>query len=81
MGTDLGSRYFGPLANISKEVLLVMLRSPVITWSAGLCMNGELQQVQSGGLDLKSSMLRSYNTFLSLNIFVVIWVYEIIGAN
>ena len=32
VGTGLGSRYFGPLANISKEVFLIMLRSPVITW-------------------------------------------------
>jgi len=29
----------------------------VITWSVGLYMNGELAQVQSGGLDLKSSIL------------------------
>jgi len=29
------------------------LRSPVITWPAGLCMNGKLAQVQSGGLDIE----------------------------
>ena len=55
---DLGSRYFGPLSNISRrEVLFVMLWSPV-----GLYMNGELVQVQSGGLGLKSSIFRSCNT-------------------
>ena len=48
----------GLLANTSrKEVLLIILRSPVITWPAGLYMNGELAQVQSGGLNLKSSIL------------------------
>jgi len=47
---DLDSRYLGPLANL--EVLLIILRSPV-----GLYMNGELAHVQSGGLDLKSSIL------------------------
>ena len=57
---DLASRYFGSLANTSrKEVSLITLRSPVITWSAGLCMNGELTQVQAGEVDLKSSILRS----------------------
>ena len=51
---DLGSRYFGPLANALRRVaLLTMLRSPVITWSAGLYRNGDVEQVQSGGLDLK----------------------------
>ena len=55
---DLGSRYLGPLANTSrKEVLLIILRSPVIMWPAGLYMYGELAQVQSGGLNLKSSIL------------------------
>ena len=53
---DLGSRYLGPLANTSrKEVLLIILRSPAITWPVGSYMNGGLAQVQSGGLDLKSS--------------------------
>ena len=55
----------GPLANTSRrEMLLIILRSPVITWSVGLYMNGELAQVQSGGIDLKSSILRSRNTFV-----------------
>ena len=40
-------------------------------------MNGELAQVQSGGLDLKSSILRSCNTFLSLNILFAIGVVEV----
>ena len=49
----LCSRYFGPLANTSrKEVLLIMLKSPVIMRPAGLCMNGEHAQVQLEGLDL-----------------------------
>jgi len=62
---DLGSRYLGPLANSSRrEVLLIILRSPVITWPVGLYVNGELAQVQSGGLDLKLSILRSCNTCL-----------------
>jgi hypothetical protein len=46
-----GSRYLGPLANTShREVLLIILRSPVIMWPVGLYMNEELAQVQSGGL-------------------------------
>ena len=53
---DLGSRYLGPLANTyRREMLLIILRSPVITWPVGLYMNGELAQVQSGDLDLKKS--------------------------
>jgi len=56
---------FSPLANNSRrEVLLIILRSPVITWPVGLYLNEDLAQVQSGGLDLKSSILRSYNTCL-----------------
>jgi hypothetical protein len=48
---ELGSRYLGPLANTShREVLLIILRSPVIMWPVGLYMNEELAQVQSGGL-------------------------------
>ena len=35
-------------------------------------MNGELAQMQSGGLDLKSSILRSRNTCLYLNF---VWRY------
>ena len=55
----------GPLSNTSRrEVLIIMSRSPGITWSAGLYMNEELEQAQSGGLDLKSSILRSCNSFL-----------------
>jgi hypothetical protein len=46
------------------EVLLIILRSPVITWPVGLYMNGELAQVQSGCLDLKSLILRSCNVGL-----------------
>jgi hypothetical protein len=62
---DLGSRYLGPLANTSRrEVLLIHLRSPVIRQPVELYMNGELAQVQSGGLDFKSSILRLGNTFL-----------------
>ena len=42
---DLGSRYLGPLANTSlREVLLIILRLPVITWPARLYMNGKLAQ-------------------------------------
>jgi hypothetical protein len=67
---DLGSRYLGPLANTSRrEMLLIILRSPVMTWPVGLYMNGELEQVQSGFLDLKSSILRSCNTCLQLIFF------------
>jgi hypothetical protein len=62
---DLGSRYLGPLANTSRrEVLLIHLRPPVIRQPVELYMNGELAQVQSGGLDFKSSILRLGNTFL-----------------
>jgi hypothetical protein len=53
---ELGSRYVGPLANISRacvEELLIMWKSPVITWSAGLYMNWELDCVQSEGIILK----------------------------
>ena len=50
---DLGSRYLGPLARTSRREVLIIVRSPVITWPVGLYMNGELAQVQSGGLDLK----------------------------
>jgi hypothetical protein len=42
-------------------------------------MNGELAQVKSGYLDLKSSMLRSCNTPLPLNISAaigVVYIYE-----
>jgi hypothetical protein len=47
---QISSRYLGPFANTSRrEVLLIILRSPVITWPAGLYMNGELAQAQSGG--------------------------------
>jgi len=62
---DLGSRYFGPFANLSRrEVLLIILRSPAITWLAGFYINEELAQVQWGDLYLKLSVLRSCNTFL-----------------
>ena len=47
-------------------------------------MNGELAQVQSGVLDLKSSILRSCNMCLQLNIFVAIgmvYANEIIGTH
>ena len=60
---DLCSRYFGPLDNtFSNEVLLTLLRSPVITWAAGLNVKWELAyaQLQSGDLDLQSS-IRVYN--------------------
>ena len=51
---DLGSRYLCALANTSRrEVLLLILRSPDIAWPVALYMNGELAQMQSGGLDLK----------------------------
>jgi hypothetical protein len=44
---DLGSRYFGPFANLSRrEVLLIILRSPAMTWLAELYINEELAQVQ-----------------------------------
>ena len=67
---DIGSLYLDPLANTSgREVLLITLRSSVITWPFGLYINVELVQVQSGGLDLKSSILGSRNTCLLLNIF------------
>jgi hypothetical protein len=58
---DLDSQYLGPLANTSRrEALLIILKSPV-----GLYMNGELAQMQSGRLDLKSSILRSCNPLLT----------------
>jgi hypothetical protein len=48
----LGSRYFYPLANTSgREVLMMMLRSPVIMWPAIIHMNGEQ------GFDMISSIL------------------------
>ena len=81
----LGSQHVGRLANTSRrEMLLIMLWSSVKTWPAGLYMNGERAQMQSGCLDLKSIILRSYKTFLQLNIFVAIcmvYVYEIIGTD
>jgi hypothetical protein len=40
-------------------VLLIILRSPVITLPVGLYTNGELAHVQSGGLDLKLHHIRS----------------------
>ena len=47
---NLGTRYFGPLVNTSRsKVLLIMLRSPVITWIAELYVNEELVHEQSGG--------------------------------
>ena len=62
---DLGSRYVSPLANTSRrEVLMIILTSPVIAWPAELYMNGELAHVQAGGLDFKSSILRSSNPCL-----------------
>ena len=56
----------------------------VITWPAGLYINGELAQVQPEGLDLTSSILKSCSTCLQLNIFVAIcmvYVYEIVSTN
>jgi hypothetical protein len=47
--------------------LKIILRSSVKTWPVGLYINGELAQMQSGGLDFKSSILRSCNTLLCLN--------------
>ena len=74
---DLGSQYLGPLANTSRrEVLLIMVRSPVIMWPVGLYMNGALVLVQSGGLDLKSSILRSRNTCLQLKTFELLVLYK-----
>ena len=64
--TNLGSRYFGPLLNtFRRDVFLIKLRSPVMTWPAGIYMNGKLGQVQSGGVDFQSSMLRFCRKFLS----------------
>ena len=48
---------------------------------ARIHMNWELGHVQSGWLDMKSSMLRYCNTFLKLNMIVAICVvydYEIL---
>jgi hypothetical protein len=64
--TDLGSRSFGPLLNtFRRDVFLIKLRSPLMTWPAGIYMNGKLGQVQSGGVDFQSSMLRFCRKFLS----------------
>ena len=40
----------------------MMLKSPAMTWPAGLYLNGEFRQEQSGGLAFKSSVLKVYNT-------------------
>ena len=43
---NLGSRYFGRLADTSsREVLSIMLKSPGIAWPAGLYVNWEHAQV------------------------------------
>jgi hypothetical protein len=47
-----------------RVVSLILLRPPVKTWPDILYMNWELVQVQSGGLDLKSSILRPCINFL-----------------
>ena len=68
------------LSILLREVSLILLRPPVIlTWSDRLYINGELVQVQSGGLDLKSSLLRFCNTFLWLNSLVVKGVVDVYG--
>jgi len=59
---DCGSLYFGLLTRILRRYSLsMMLKSPVMTWPAGLYLNGVLWQKQSGGLALRPSMLRSCN--------------------
>jgi len=58
MFPDYGFRLtiFGPLAKtFHREMLLITLRSSVITWPAALYMNRELAHVQSGGVDFKLS--------------------------
>ena len=47
-----------------RVVSLILLRPPVKTWPDILYMNGELVQLQSGGLDLKSSIFRPCINFL-----------------
>ena len=60
---DGGSRYFGNLARFLRTFALsMMLKSLVMTWPAGLYLNGEFRQEQSGGLAFKSSVLKVYNT-------------------
>ena len=62
---NLGSQYFSPLANISRrELFLIILRWLIITWPVGLYTNGKFAQVQSGGLDFKSSTLSYCITFV-----------------
>ena len=62
---DLGSRNIGPLDNkFRREVLLTMLRSLVITLTAGLYVNWELAQVQSEGLEV-------VNVEIMENVFVI----------
>jgi hypothetical protein len=54
MDLFISSWYFGLFANIShREVLIIMLRTPVIAWPSRLYMEGELVQVQSEVLYLK----------------------------
>ena len=68
-----GSRYLGPFANMLRSFsLATMFRSPVITWPAGLYLYGEVEREQSGGLDLKSAIVRSRKTRLWLKILVAI---------
>ena len=54
MDLFISSWYFGLFANIShREVLIIMLRTPVIAWPSRLYMEGELVQVQSEVVYLK----------------------------
>jgi hypothetical protein len=55
-GKDMSHRYVGN--NIIP---------PFITCPVGLYMNGELARLQSGGLNLKTSMLRSCSTWLQIS--------------
>ena len=52
---DCGSRYFGHLARFLRTFALsMMLKSSVMTWPAGLYLNDELWQIQSGRVALRS---------------------------
>jgi len=59
-GKDMSHRYVGD--NIIP---------PFITCPVGLYMNGELARLQSGGLNLKTSMLRSCNTWLQMIVVAI----------
>ena len=79
---NLGSPYFGHLTNKSYRSVVGNVHVTSYNVASWITYEWELAQVQPGGLDLKSSMLRSCNTCLQSQILVAIsavYVYEIIG--